>query len=95
MARTVTATPTVEEKKTVDVANKEQEIDISVEEKEVKKESVAINGNAKIHCAALVNRKIIGQDLNKPIEFNEKGIAEVDKEIAKYFLSIPGYELVK
>jgi hypothetical protein len=95
MARTTTAsTQKVETEKKV-----EEKITVETEKEETvkPKKSVSFGDDdiVKVKCASLAGKSVIGKDSKTPYVFNDNGITEVKGNVAKYFLSIPGYELVK
>lgn len=60
-----------------------------------KKKDFGDDDTVRIKCAALAGKSVVGLEAGKPVTFNEDGTAEVIGKTARYYLSIPGYELVK
>lgn len=84
----------VEQVETPKTENPGKETETKPEEKANKKadkKDFGDNDMVKIKCEQLAGKSAIGIN-PKPVEFDEKGVAEVIGIEARYFLSVPGFE---
>ena len=94
MARVIDSAPPTSDVGVVNNETKDVKLDIKTDTKvEEKNEKNFSTGKVKIKCETLINKSVVSTV--GTITFNEKGIAEVDENIAKKLLSISGYELGK
>lgn len=97
MPRTSNANKENVQSKSVDTENKVVSTDTEnkvATEKEVKKEKTSILNTVEKKEFTLKNESKAGKKISGPkgvISFDEKGIAKVDFETAKYFKSANGY----
>lgn len=67
----------------------------SVKTAEKKEKDISDTDKVRIKNPLLCGKKVVGLDRENPLSFDGNGIAETDGKNAKYFLTVPGYELVK
>ena len=67
----------------------------SVKTAEKKEKDISDTDKVRIKNPLLCGKKVVGLDRENPLSFDSNGMAETDGKNAKYFLTVPGYELVK
>ena len=93
MARTSSSTLSAGSSKENTAESLEKETKSAKTEK--KEKEISDSDTVQIKNISFCNKKIVGVDGDSPLFFNSEGIAETTGKNAKYFLNIPGYELVK